>query len=167
MDEHQFIQVIYEKAKTTGINPLLLLSGIEGLYSFKDVEINRINFEFLDSLILTIFALRVGDKFHSLAEENLKSDNPQLLQGAAQELRILSIPEIEASANYYLHSFAKILGGKTNIRVYHIKALEAAAIEIRKAQIAFSDNSIGSIVMQLCKDHLADDIDLGSLFQSR
>jgi hypothetical protein len=45
------------------------------VYTFRDVELNGINYEFLDSLILTIFALRIGDTFHSLAEENLASRN--------------------------------------------------------------------------------------------
>ena len=166
MDEQLFLHTINQKAKETGINPLLLLCGVEGLYTFREVELSNINYEFLDSLILTIFTLRIGDQFHSLAEENLNSDDPAIMQSAAQELRIVSLVEIEASDNYYLHSFARIVGSKTNIRVYHIKALEVSALEIRKAQVSFSNNSIGAIVMTVCKEHLADSIDLGSLFQS-
>ena len=164
MHEQAFIQSIHAKSKELNINPLLLLSGIEGIYSFKDVALNAINYELLDSLILTIFALRVGDKFHELAEQNLASANTQLLQTAATELRIISQAEIEASGNHYLQSFAKILAGKSPVRVYHVKALEVAALEIRKAQIQFGQNSIGAIILKICKENLSNDIDLGSLF---
>ena len=64
MNEQLFLHNINAKARQLNINPLLLLSGIEGLYTFKDVRLNAINYEFLDSLILTIFALRIGDQFH-------------------------------------------------------------------------------------------------------
>lgn len=47
MDEQLFIQTINTKAKELGINPLLLISGIEGLYSFRDVELNAINYHAL------------------------------------------------------------------------------------------------------------------------
>src|SRR5688500_13147936 len=116
MNEHQFIHTINEKAAQTGINPLLLLSGIEGLYTFKDVPISTINFEFLDSLILTIFALRVGDQFHTLAQQNLLSDNHAVRDAAATELTVLSHQQIADSQNAYLQSFANILDGKTVIR---------------------------------------------------
>jgi hypothetical protein len=109
MNEQQFIQTVNEKASQTGINPLLLLSGIEGLYTFKDVPISTINFEFLDSLILTIFALRVGDQFHTLAQQNLVSSNDDVRDAAAAELAILNDAEIAASQNAYLQSFATIL----------------------------------------------------------
>lgn len=72
MNEQLFLQTVNNKAKEFGISPLLLLSGVEGIYSFRDVKINAINYQFLDSLILTIFALRIGDGFHNIAEENLK-----------------------------------------------------------------------------------------------
>lgn len=166
MDEKLLIQTVNDTAKETGINPLLLLSGIEGLYTFKEVELSNVNHELLDSLILTIFALRIGDQFHSLAEENLKSSEATVLASAAQELRILLPAEIEASTNHYLYSFAKLVAGKAFIRGYHIKALEVSAMEIRKAQIHFSNNSIGDIVMNICKNHLAQTINIGALFQS-
>ena len=73
MNEQLFLYNIHSKARQLNINPLLLLSGVEGLYTFKDVQLNAINYEFLDSLILTIFALRIGDQFHTLAQENLLS----------------------------------------------------------------------------------------------
>ncbi len=164
MDETVFINTINQKAKELSINPILLLSGIEGLYTFKDVELSSVNFEFLDSLILTIFALRIGDEFHRLAEENLVSNNSAVMQAAAQELRVLSTADIEASGNHYLHSFHQILGDKTNIRNYHVKALEVAAVEIRKTQILFSSNSIGTIILQICKEQLSESLDLGSFF---
>jgi hypothetical protein len=164
MHEQAFIQSIHAKSTELNINPLLLISGIEGIYSFRDVALNAINYELLDSLILTIFALRIGDKFHELAEQNLGSTNSQLLQGGATELHIIPLAQIEASGNHYLQSFAKILSGKSPVRAYHVKALEVAALEIRKAQIQFGRNSIGAIVLRLCKEDLSNDIDLGSLF---
>jgi hypothetical protein len=149
-----------------GINPMLLLSGIEGLYTFRDVALGSVPFEFLDSLILTIFALRVGDEFHSIAEQNLQSNDPSVLNAAAGELRILPLEDIAGSGNEYLISFARLLDGKTNVRVYHVKALEVAALENRKAQLHFASNSIGNIVIDICKEHLADSVDLGALFGS-
>lgn len=164
MDEQLFIQTINAKAKDLGINPLLLISGIEGLYSFRDVELNAINYEFLDSLILTIFALRIGDQFHAIAEENFNSPNYDTMQNAAAELRVLPFAEIEASTNQYLRSFAQVLNGKSNIRAYHVKALDVAALEIKKTQLHFDNDSIGSIVLDISKNHLGDSVDLGSLF---
>ncbi len=38
MNEQLFLQTIHAKSKELGINSLLLLSGIEGLYTFRDVE---------------------------------------------------------------------------------------------------------------------------------
>lgn len=163
MDEQLFIQTINAKAKQIGINPLLLISGIEGLYSFREVELTAINYEFLDSLILTIFALRIGDQFHNIAEENFRSSIYDTMQAAAAELRVLNGAEIDASSNEYLRSFSKILNGKSNIRVYHIKALDVSAIEIRKAQLLFENNSIGAIILDISKKYL-NDIELGSLF---
>ncbi|MFN2441042.1 MAG: hypothetical protein ABR503_17720, partial [Chitinophagaceae bacterium] len=119
---------------------------------------------FLDSLILTIFALRVGEEFHSLAEENLLSDNDKIMQGAAIELSPLSKEVIDQSANSYLQSFAQILNGKSIIRAYHVKALEVAALEIKKAQVIFKNNSISSIVMNICKNDVNGHLGLASLF---
>ena len=73
------------------MNPLLLLSGVESLYSFKDVQMNALNFELLDGLILTIFALRVGDQFHSpLAFVNRRC-------APGRKLVALGAPELLAS----------------------------------------------------------------------
>ncbi len=166
MNEQQFILTVNQKATLTGINPLLLLSGIEGLYTFKDVPISTINFEFLDSLILTIFALRVGDQFHTLAQQNLMSDNDALRNAAATELAILSEREIAESQNAYLQSFAQILSGKTVIRFYHIKALEVAALEIKKAQLQFGNSSIGTIVFDVCQSEKGGSMNLGAVFGS-
>jgi len=165
MQEEELIQTITAKAKTVGINPLLLLSGIEGLYSFKEVALNDVNFELLDSLILTIFALRIGDQFHTLAEQNLRSTSATVMQAAALELRLLSPEQIAASSNQYLHAFATLLSGKALVRGYHEKALEVAALEIRKAQQHFKNDSIGHITIYVCKEHLAGEVDLGALFR--
>ena len=164
MNEHQFIHTINEKAAQTGINPLLLLSGIEGLYTFKDVPISTINFEFLDSLILSIFALRVGDQFHTLAQQNLLSDNQTVRDAAATELTVLSHQQIAESQNAYLQSFANILNGKTVIRFYHVKALEVAALEIKKAQLHFGNNSIGTIVFDICESPVGGSLNLAGIF---
>ena len=164
MNEEVFLQVINEKAKKYGINPLLLISGMEGIYTFRNVEVNHINYEFLDSLILTIFALRIGDRFHSIAEENLASDNFQLIQAAANELKPLSNEEIALSANPYLQSFARLVSGKSVVRHYHQKALEAAAQEVKNAHIVFSNESIGAIMLHLCKNDLQSSLDLDSFF---
>lgn len=164
MNEELFIQTINTKAKELGINPLLLISGIEGLYTFKDVALNAINFEFLDSLILSILALRIGDQFHIIAEQNLMSNNYETIQAAATELKILTADDILQSHNQYLQSFADVLKGKSILRQYHIKALEVAAIEIKKAQLAFSDSSIGTIILYICKNELPN-LGLGVLFQ--
>ena len=86
MDQEIFFKTVSEKSKQLNINPLLLLSGIEGLYTFKDVQLNAINYDLLDSLILTIFALRIGDQFHGLAEENLASKNTNVQIAAINEL---------------------------------------------------------------------------------
>ena len=166
MNENQFLVSINEKATQAGINPLLLLSGIEGLYTFKDVQLSAINFSFLDSLILTIFALRIGDQFHTMAQENLSSDNNQLRQAAAAELAILTEHDINASANAYLQSFAGILAGSTVIRSYHIKALEVAALEIKKAQLLFQNNSIGTIVFDICKNDTEGNLNLSRIFSA-
>jgi hypothetical protein len=164
MNEQLFIQTVNHKAREWGINPLLLLSGIEGLYTFKDVELSAINYEFLDSLILTIFALRIGDQFHTLAEENLTNSNEEVRIAAYRELTELTTNQIQNSANAYLQSFATILNGKSSIRHYHIKALEVAALEINKAQVSYSNASIGAIVLDICKSDESGSLDLASLF---
>lgn len=166
MDERIFLHNIHATSQATGINPLLLLSGIEGLYTFKDVALNQVNYQFLDSLILTIFALRIGDHFHNLAEENLSSANEGLRRAAHFELQPMSDAEIGQSANVYLRSFAQLLNGKSVIRNYHQKALEAAAVEIEKTQGRFQQNSISTIVLYICQHHLQDTVDLSSFFNA-
>ena len=161
MNEQLLVETINNKARELGINPLLLISGIEGLYTFRDVQLNVINYEFLDSLILTIFALRIGDSFHTIAEDNLSSSNNEVMKAAAFELRVLSSEEITNTSNPYLQSFARILNGKSMIRGYHEKALEVVALEIKKAQLRFSNNSIGIIIMDICKN---SGLNLASLF---
>src|SRR5687767_4322404 len=101
MNEAQFIQTVNAKARLWGVNPLLLFSGLEGLHTFKDVPLNSINYDFLDSLILTIFALRIGDRFHSLAEENLTHGSAEVRHAAATELSEMNPMEIAASTNTY------------------------------------------------------------------
>lgn len=152
MNEHQFYQAINEKARELNLNPLLLISGIEGLYSFRDVQLNSINYPFLDNLILSILALRIGDSFHTIAEKNLNSSSDEVRRAAGTELRELSREEIHYSSNVYLQSFANVLGGKSAIRKYHEKALDVAALEVRKAQEQFKNASIGSIVLDICND---------------
>lgn len=166
MNETNFIQAVNERSRAVNMNPLLLLSGIEGLYTFKDVQLNAINYEFLDSLILTIFALRVGDKFHSIAEENLSSKNPQVQQSAIAELSEMNKEDISQSNNPYLQSFANILGGKSPVRKYHEKSLEVAALEIKKAQVNFSNESIGLIILSICKDDPDNSLGMASLFKT-
>ncbi|HVG42012.1 MAG TPA: hypothetical protein VM888_10420 [Chitinophagaceae bacterium] len=152
MNEQVFYQAIQNKSNQLGINPLLLLSGIEGLYTFRDVPLNTINYEFLDSLILSIFALRIGDSFHNIASDNLTSTIETVRQAAHVEMAELTSTEIENSGNDYLRSFAGILAGKSIIRKYHEKALEVAAIEIKKAQIIFGNNSISTIILYITKN---------------
>lgn len=161
MKEELFCEAVNHTARTTGMNPMLLLSGIEGWYTFRNVPLNTINYDFLDSLILTIFALRIGDKFHSLAEENLLSSNEKARLAAGYELKELTNEEIALSSNQYLQSFATILDGKSAIRKYHEKALEVAALEVRKAQMAFGHNSISTIIVNVCA---AGSLNLGTLF---
>lgn len=165
MDERLFLHNVHTASQALGINSLLLLSGIEGLYTFRDTELSRLNYPFLDSLILTIFALRIGDHFHSLAEENLSSVNEDLRQAARVELQPLSHEAIGQSGNAYLQSFAQLLNGKSVIRKYHEKALEAAAVEIEKTHDRFQHNSIGTIVLYICRHHLQDTVNLASIFR--
>ena len=164
MDERIFLQNIHTTSQAVGINSLLLLSGIEGLYTFRDMDLSRINYQYLDSLILTIFALRIGDHFHSLAEENLSSSNDTVRQAAYTELQPMSNEQIGQSGNVYLQSFAQLLNGKSVIRKYHEKALEAAAVEIEKTQGRFQQNSISTIVLYICRQHLQDTVNLSSFF---
>ena len=166
MTEQLFYQAVNDKAHELNMNPLLILSGIEGLYTFRDVQINAINYDFLDSLILTIFALRIGDQFHTIAEENLSSYNPVLRNSAAYELTEMSQTEIALSKNSYLQSFAHMLNGKSPIRKYHEKALEVAAIEIKKSQLIFSNDSIGIIMLAICKGDENNSFGLSSLFRN-
>lgn len=166
MNEQQFLATIQTKAGELGINPLLLLSGIEGLYTFRDMQLNEANYQFLDSLILTIFALRIGDQFHSLAQENLESSNMAVSLAAEREMTELTTEQIAASANPYLQSFANLLNGKSVVRRYHEKALEVAALEIRKAQLQFGSDSISMIMLNICKTELQDTLNLDALFNS-
>ena len=163
MNEQIFYQAVQEKSSETGINPLLLLSGIEGLYTFRDVPLNAINYEFLDSLILSIFALRIGDSFHNMASENLTSNNDAVRLAAITELTEISATEIESSQNTYLRSFANILAGKSIIRKYHEKALEVAAVEIKKAQIIFGNTSISTIILYITKNDESGALNLANL----
>src|SRR5215208_618413 len=135
MNEQLFYRTINEKSKELNINPLLLLSGIEGLYTFRGVQLNAINYDFLDSLILTIFALRIGDQFHTIAEEDLSSSSYTVRRAAHAELTEMTKDDIDRSNNRYLQSFAQILNGKSPVRKYHEKALEVAAVEIKKLQL--------------------------------
>jgi hypothetical protein len=164
MNEQLFLQILNQKSRELNISPLLLLSGIEGLYTFKDVPINAINYEFLDSLILTIFTLRIGDEFHSIAEYNLSSEHHTVRIAANTELSELSADDIAHSNNPYLQSFASVLDGKSAIRRYHVKALEVAALEVEKVQQLFKSNSIGTIIMAICQTELKEGLDLNAVF---
>jgi hypothetical protein len=166
MNEQQFYSTINQRSKELNLNPLLLLSGIEGLYTFRDIKLNAINYDFLDSLILTIFALRIGDKFHNLAEENLASANASARYAAGIELKELTKEDIAGSHNPYLQSFAQILNGKSPIRKYHEKALEVAALEIKKAQLIFGNDSIGIIMLAICKDDVNNSLGLAGMFNA-
>jgi hypothetical protein len=166
MNEQTFFEAVSQKSKQLNLNPMLLLAGIEGLYTFKDVQMNAINYNLLDSLILTIFALRIGDQFHSFAEENLHSTNTAFQLAAIEELSEMNAQDIAESKNAYLQSFAQLLGGKTPVRKYHEKALEVAALEIKKVQTVFSNESIGIIILTICKDDPEDKLGLSSLFRA-
>ena len=164
MNENLFYQSVNNKARENNINPILLLAGIEGLYTFKETPLNQINYDFLDSLIITIFTLRIGDQFHALAEENLKNTNTNIQLAAIEELTELTPSIIELSGNTYLQSFAQVVNGRTPIRKYHIKALEAAAIEVSKAQEHFLEKSIGAIVLEICRNDVGGKLDLTAVF---
>jgi hypothetical protein len=130
------------------------------------VHLNAINYEFLDSLILTIFALRIGDRFHTLAEQNLSSASYTVRTSAQAELYEMSRDDIDRSHNRYLQSFAHVVNGKTSIRKYHEKALEVAALEIKKLQLVFGNESIGIIMLAICKDDVSNSLGLASLFRA-
>lgn len=166
MNEQLFYKAITERSQEVNVNPLLLLSGVEGLYTFRDVKLNAINYDLLDSLILTIFALRIGDQFHAIAEDNLASESKTVRMAASEELKELNKTYIEESKNQYLQSFASVLGGKTPIRKYHEKALEVAAYEIKKAQMIFDNESIGIIILAICKDDPGDRLGVTSFFRA-
>jgi hypothetical protein len=166
MNEQIFYKAITERSQELNVNPLLLLSGIEGLYTFRDVKLNAINYDLLDSLILTIFALRIGDQFHSIAEENLASESKTVRMAASEELKEMDKTEIAHSKNQYLQSFVSVLNDKSPIRKYHEKALEVAAYEIKKAQMIFGNESIGIIILAICKDDPADRLGVQSFFRA-
>jgi len=166
MNEQLFYQAVTERSQELNVNPLLLLSGIEGLYTFRDVRLNAINYDLLDSLILTIFALRIGDQFHNIAEDNLASESKTVRMAASEELKELNKTDIEHSKNKYLQSFASVLGGKSPIRKYHEKALEVAAYEIQKAQMIFGSDSIGIVILAICKDDPGDRLGVASFFRA-
>lgn len=164
MNEQEFLQAIQQEAQGAGINPLLLIAGIEGLYTFRDVPAPELNFQFLDSLILTIFALRIGDTFDGIARQNIESASLETRVKAEWELTEMDAAEIEQTGDAFLASFAKMLGEGSPVRRYHRKALEVAAIEIKKAQLQFENNSIGAIVFEICKGPLKDNLHLAALF---
>lgn len=164
MNEQQFYEMVTQRSKQLNLNPLLLLSGIEGLYTFKDVKLNAINYNLLDSLILTIFALRIGDQFHTMAEENLHSENKTVRMAANAELCELNNEDIANSGNPCLQSFASLLNGKSSVRKYHEKALEVAAYEIKKAQLLLGNDSIGIIMLAICRDDPYNQFGLASIF---
>ena len=164
MDEQAFLQRLSEKAGELHINPFLLLSGLEGLYTFREVPLNALNMDYLDSLVLTLFALRIGDQFHALAEAELQAGNEAAQAAARRELEL--IPEEELAGNEYLRSFAGVLQGGTPIRRYHHKALDAAALEVSSVQQRYGNPSIGSILIQVCKTKLGDVLPLGALFSA-
>lgn len=164
MNEQEFLQAIQQEAQTAGVNPMLLMSGIEGLYTFRDVPAQELNFQFLDSLILTIFALRIGDAFDTIARQNMESSNLETRVKAEWELAAMDPAEITQTGDAYLASFAQMLGDSVPVRRYHRKALEVAAIEIKKAQLQFENNSIGAIVFEVCQGRLRDNLHLAAIF---
>ena len=165
MKPEVFYDSIQGAAQKAGINPVLLLSGIEGLYTFRNIPMNQINYNLLDSLILTIFTLRIGDQFHHTAEQQSQSANKTIRQQAREELRVLSQPEIEETGSTLLQSFAQLTGGKTAVYKYHIKALDAATQEIKNTLRHTGATSIGTIVLGICGDKTYG-LDLGLVFNS-
>ena len=104
------------------------------------------------------------DREPGLAEENLSSPNTAVQVAAINELSEITEAEITASESPFLRSFANLLQGKSPVRQYHIKALEVAAIEIKKAQISFNSNSIGTIMLGICKQDAENKLGLAALF---
>ena len=166
MNHPVFLHKLNVKAQHLKLNPLLLLSGLEGLHTFKDVPLNQINYSFLDSLILTIFTLRIGHGFHNIAEENSVAENAKIRAAAMNELTELDGVTIASSSNPYLQSFAKMAGGKSPVRRYHEKALEVAAIEIKRTQLIYNNESIGTIILALCQTELKETIESVSFCKS-
>ena len=85
---------------------------------------------------------------------------------ASEELKELNKKDIELSQNKYLQSFASVLGGKSTIRKYHEKALEVAAYEIKKAQMIFGNESIGIIILAICKDDPGNRLGMSTFFRA-
>jgi hypothetical protein len=85
---------------------------------------------------------------------------------ASEELKELNKADIANSRNEYLQSFASVLGGKSTIRKYHEKALEVAAYEIKKAQLIFGGDSIGVIILAICKDDPGNRLGVASFFRA-
>lgn len=166
MQSQEFLRSIQDESTRLGLNPLLLLSGIEGIYSFRHLPPREIQFQLLDSLILTLLALRIGDGFHLLAEQNLKSGDPEMQLAAIEELTEIPAPAIEGSGNDYLKSFAAVLNGKAPVRRYHVKALEVAALEINGAHTRFGSQSIGRIMLHLCQHELKESLRASGIFES-
>lgn len=166
MQSQEFLRSIQEESARLRLNPLLLLSGIEGIHSFRHLPPRDIQFHLLDSLILTLFALRIGDGFHLLAEQNLQSTDPELQLAAIEELTEIPAPAIEASDNEYLKSFSAVIGGKAPVRRYHVKALEVAALEINQAHTLFGAQSIGRIMLHLCQHELHHPLRASGIFES-
>lgn len=152
MNEAIFFESLKEAARKAGINPVLLLSGVEGLYTFKNVPLNDINYNLLDALILTIFTLRIGDQFHVLAQQRLQSASKNVRRQAQQELTELNEVDILDSGDEFLKSFAQLTLGKSPVYQYHIKALEAAALEIKNTLRHTGASSIGTVVLGICGD---------------
>lgn len=166
MHSQDFLRTIQNESARLGLNPLLVLAGIEGLYSFRHQPAEKIQFRLLDSLILTLFALRIGDGFHLLAEQNLTHEDPERKLAAIEELTEIPASAIATSGNAYLQSFAAVLNGKTPVRRYHQKALEVAALEINQAHQQFGSNSIGAIMLHLCQHQLQEPLSASGIFQS-
>ena len=78
----------------------------------------------------------------------------------------MSRTDIDESHNPYLQSFARMVGQKSPVRKYHEKALEVAALEIKKMQLIFGNDSIGIIMLAICKDDEQDNLGLASLFRA-
>ena len=109
----------------------------------------------------------IQEKFLSFSHRSSSPICPRTQSvSAAATLSLGRRGEITESSNPYLQSFATIIDGKSPIRKYHEKALEVAAVEIRKAQMNFSNNSIGTIMLYICKTDEDNKLGLASLFNS-